>query len=197
MPSQHAANKNATNKLVATTLVATTSEQTLDSPLPNTFPITVVLEKSPAKSEWIDYVWKAIAVTVANNSGGHAKKDTNSPRLINTHGAVTHYLCGGLSVTLFKDECESYYFNLISETPRCYVIAHVEDSEEAPDPFLISMSFDEAHAYLEGEDEIYAVDVPPELYRWTEAYVLHHYAPEKKVKRQRTDWKMHKEFTNN
>ena len=26
------------------------------------------------------------------------------------------------------------------------------------------MSFDEAHAYLEGEDEIFAVDVPAEIY---------------------------------
>ena len=50
------------------------------------------------------------------------------------------------------------------------------------------MSFDEAHAYLEGEDEIYAVDVPPELYRWTEAFVIAHYFPQKKTKRKLRDW---------
>jgi hypothetical protein len=50
------------------------------------------------------------------------------------------------------------------------------------------MSFDEAHAYLEGDDEIYAVDVPGELYRWTEAYVIAHYFPEKKKKRKLRDW---------
>lgn len=159
----------------------------LETQLPESFPISVMLESSPAKSEWIDKVWKAIAVLVgnhvANNNSG------NSPQLIKDDQNTQHYICGGLNITLFKDECESYYFNLMSETPRCYVVAHVEDIEDAPDPFLISMSFDEAHSYLEGEDEIYAVDVPAELYQWTEAFVLHHYAPEKKLKRKRTDWK--------
>lgn len=160
-------------------------EQDLDTALPSTFPISAMMQKHPAKSEWIDWVWKVVAVLVGSHSGRHE----DFPRLVKTDGDISHYLCDGLSVTLFKDECESYYFNLMSDTPRCYVVAHVEDAEEAPDPFLVTMSFDEAHAYLEGEDEIYDVDVPPELYRWTEAFLLHHYAPEKKVKRKRTDWK--------
>ena len=50
------------------------------------------------------------------------------------------------------------------------------------------MSFDEAHAYLEGDDEVYAVDVPAELYKWTEAYVIANYFPEKKKKRKLRDW---------
>jgi hypothetical protein len=50
------------------------------------------------------------------------------------------------------------------------------------------MSFDEAHAYLEGEDEIYAVDVPPELYRWTESFVISNYFPERKRKRKLRNW---------
>ena len=62
--------------------------------------------------------------------------------------------------TLHVDECESYYYNLVSDSPRAYVVAHSADDERQPQPFLVSMSFDEAHAYLEGEDEIYAVDVP-------------------------------------
>ena len=64
----------------------------------------------------------------------------------------------------------------------------LEDSDATPEPFLITMSFDEAHAYLEGDDEIYEVEVPPELYRWTEAFLLMHYAPEKKIKRKRKNW---------
>jgi hypothetical protein len=51
------------------------------------------------------------------------------------------------------------------------------------------MSFDEAHAYVEGDDEIYDVDIPPELYVWVEAYVLINYVAEKRKKRKRVDWK--------
>ena len=95
---------------------------------------------------------------------------------------------GGFSVSLFIDECESYYHNLMSPVPRSYVVARMDDND-IPTPFLVSMSFDEAHAYLEGDEEVYDVDIPPELYRWTEAFVLAHYAPKKRVKRKRQNWK--------
>jgi hypothetical protein len=157
----------------------------LDTPLPENFPVSVLLESRPAISEWIDTVWMAIAVTI----GSRDDQADDQPRLVRTSGAVKYFLCSGLQVKLFKDECESYYHNLISPTPRCYVVAHKEDIEDPPEPFLITMSFDEAHAYLEGEDEIYDVDIPPELYKWTEAFILVHYAPEKRKKRKRKDWK--------
>ncbi len=160
-------------------------EPILDAPMPESFPVSVLLESRPAISEWIDIVWEAVAVTI----GSRVDQTEGGPCLVLTSGEVKHYLCSGLQVTLYKDECESYYHNLISPTPRCYVVAHSEDVEDPPEPFLITMSFDEAHAYLEGEDEIYDVDVPPELYRWTEAFILVHYAPQKRVKRKRKDWK--------
>jgi hypothetical protein len=107
---------------------------------------------------------------------------------IREHEGAAYYLVGGLELRLFADECESYYFNLVSDTPRAYVIAHVDGAEARPQAFRVSMSFDEAHAYLEGEDEIFAVDVPPEVYRWTEAFVIANYFPEKKRKRKLRDW---------
>jgi hypothetical protein len=89
---------------------------------------------------------------------------------------------------LFVDECESYYYNLISPTPRCFIIA-VPNENDVPIPFLVSLSFDVAHSYLEGDETVYAVDLPPELYRWSEAFILNYYAPEKKMKRKRNNWK--------
>lgn len=160
-------------------------EMKLDTPLPEDFPVSVLLESRPANSEWIDVVWQAVAVMI----GSRTDQAGDQPRLVRTAGDVRQYLCSGLQVKLFKDECESYYHNLMSSTPRCYVVAHIEDVEDTPEPFLITMSFDEAHAYLECDDEIYDVDVPPELYRWTEAFILVHYAPEKRIKRKRKNWK--------
>jgi uncharacterized protein DUF3305 len=157
----------------------------LDTALPEDFPVSVLLESRPAISEWIDIVWTAVAVII----GSRADQSDDQPRLVRTSGEVNHYLYDGLQVRLYKDECGSYYHNLMSSTPRCYVVAHSEDVEDPPEPFLITMSFDEAHAYLECDDEIYDVDVPPELYKWTEAFILVHYAPEKRIKRKRKNWK--------
>jgi hypothetical protein len=146
------------------------------------FPVSVVLERRPATSRWVDYVWNAAGIAV----GRHA--DDREPRLVREDGDIGYFLVGGLEVGLYVDECESYYHNLMSDSPRAYVIARLDEDDDRPRPFLVSMSFDEAHSYLSGGDEIYAVDVPGELYRWTEAYVIANYFPEKKKKRKLRDW---------
>ena len=154
-------------------------------PLPPTktaFPVAVVFERRPSISPWVEHSWLAAGITV----GRHAAN--GDPLLVREENDIAHFLFGGLEVALHVDECESYYHNMMSETPRAYIVARIDESDGIPRPFLVSMSFDEAHAYLEGDDEIYAVDVPPELYRWAEAYVIANYFPEKKTKRKLQDW---------
>lgn len=148
----------------------------------NAMPVSVLLERRPAKNPWLDVVWRATGITIGGNTSADASL------AVREEGGCALFLVGGLQVKLFADECESYYYNLVSESPKAYVIAHVEEPGARPTPFRVSMSFDEAHAYLEGEDEIFAVDVPAELYRWTEAFVIANYFPEKKRKRKLVDW---------
>ena len=165
-------------------MAAITIEQQLQE-MPTRFSAAVLMQRQPSKfSQWADYQWQAIGVMAR---AGEPQAD-HQPQLVREEGEVSQYLYTGFEVKLFVDECESYYYNLISSSPLCYVIARENDAG-IPVPFLVSMSFDEAHAYLESEDTVYAVDVPPELYRWTENFVLMHYAPEKRKKRKRDDWK--------
>lgn len=153
----------------------------LDEALPSSFAVSAIMERRPSTSPWADYTWNAVGVTVASDNA------TSEAVKIFDEGDVARFQHFGLKMELHKDECESYYHNLVSPTPRCFVIAEADD-EAPPKPFLVSMSFDEAHAYLEGDSEVYAVDIPPELYRWSEAYVLQHYVPEKKTKRKLKNW---------
>lgn len=162
-----------------------------DTPLPDHFPVSVLLERRPSTANaWADYSWSAVGLVTGT------RHDGDGPTLVHQDKGVEQYLFGGLQVALFVDECESYYHNLMSPRPCCYVVARHpgeedEDGEikDHPDPFLVSMSFDEAHSYLEGDDLVFAMEIPPELYRWTEAYILTHYAPEKKTKRRLKDWR--------
>lgn len=152
--------------------------------LPDRFPITVVMERRPAQtSQWIDYVWQAVGITVGDNQDvkGEARIDT-------VKGDIQLRYHAGLQVSLYIDECDSYYHNLMSPSPKCYIILRQEDEDDEPVPFLVSLSFDEAHAYLEGDDDVAAVDVPAELYHWTEAFVLAHYCPQQLKKRKRKNW---------
>ena len=96
----------------------------------------------------------------------------------------------GLQLNLYVDECESYYHNLMSPQPGCFIVAsEPENPNEMPVPYLVSLSFDEVHAYLEGDEPVYAVEIPPELYKWTEVFILEHYVAIKRRKRKLTDWK--------
>jgi hypothetical protein len=58
-----------------------------------------------------------------------------------------------------------------------------------PEPVLVTLSFDAGQAYQEADETVYAVPLPPELYRAAEAFVIAHYVPEKKRKRKLENWK--------
>lgn len=153
------------------------------------FPVSVILEKRPSSSQWADAYWTVIGLIVGESEADdNATNNDSGMKLLHSQNDIEQYRYAGLSVTLYKDECESYYHNLMSPKPGCYVITDKEDSEQ-PIPFKVSMSFDEAHSYQEGGKEIFAVDIPNELYLWIEAYVLDNYFPEKKRKRKLNDWK--------
>jgi hypothetical protein len=153
-----------------------------DQPSRQTFPVSVVLERRPAASRWAEFTWRASGIVPGQRS------DDSEMTLIHESEDSTLFLFAGLDVSLFKDECESYYFNLVSESPRAYVLAHQSSLDAPPEPFRVSLSYDEAHAYLEGDDEVYAVEIPAELYRSTEEFVIANYFPEKKTKRKLRDW---------
>jgi hypothetical protein len=139
------------------------------------------MEKRPSASKWADAYWTAIGLIAG-------AQQIAEVTLIQEHGTTQQYLIPGLRIHLYKDQCESYYYNMKSPNPGCYIIAYKQD-EAMPRPFLVTMSFDEAQSHLEGDEEVYSVPVPPELYRWTEEFVLDNYFPEKKRKRKLNDWK--------
>ncbi len=154
--------------------------------LPTSFPASVIMQSSPSSSKWIDEVWDAVGV-VTIEGNGHGKELRQV-----IQGTNKLLIYSGLSVSLHLDECESYYHNLMSPEPGCFIVAREEDSEgnesDVPIPFLITLSFDEAHAYLEGDDIVYSVAIPAELYQWTEAYIIENYSAEKRKKRKRKEW---------
>lgn len=153
---------------------------------PDHFPVSVIMESRPSSNIWQDTSWDAVGV--CSVSDAQLDKNYENEVKVIERGETKQFVYSPLKLRLFLDECESYYHNLMSPKPGCFVIAREDDSGR-PVPFLVSLSFDEAHAYQEGDDLVYAVPIPPELYRWLEAYVIDHYAPVKRKKRKRTNWK--------
>ena len=156
----------------------------LQAELPTSLPLVVVMERRQiADNRWTDASWRAIGVTVdPEPSGARVLR-----RRLDGGNEVQHELHSGFQLQLQKDECESYYHNLLSPHPYCYVVASIGE-EMLPLPRLVTLSFDEAHAYMEGGEELYTVDMPAEIYRWAEAFVLQNYLPERRNKRKRRAW---------
>lgn len=153
--------------------------------LPDHFPVEVLMQSRPGTANrWSGEQWQVVGVIARQHAAGHGRQ----VQLVREDGDTRAYLHSGFEIRLYVDECESYYYNLVSPQPRCFVIAQLDEAG-IPVPFLISMSSDEANAHLECDDQVFVTDVPPELYRWTEAFVLMHYSAEKRKKRKRDNWK--------
>ena len=163
-----------------------------DDKLPESFAISVIMESQPSTHQWADEVWDARGVVASMIDSSNQNKVKREVKTV-TQGDVKQLIYSGMKMSLFLDECESYYHNMMSPEPGCFIVARTEDEDgnetNIPIPVLATLSFDEAHSYLEGDDIVYAVPIPAELYRWAEAYVLENYVAEKRVKRKRVDWK--------
>lgn len=150
---------------------------------PDSFAVRVLMQPGQVRRQaWMPRTWQVAGVVVdgVNAAAGGVR--------LSAEGEDGSRVYSGLVVRLYPDDAESYYHNLTVAKPRCFVVTREDDAGQ-PSPFLVTLSFDEANAYLEGDDEVHAVDLAPELYRWVEAYVLRHYVPEQRKKRKRTDWK--------
>lgn len=154
-----------------------------DQHLPDSLALAVVMEKQPSSHPWAEFRFDAVDVIV-----GEQAPEASVTR-IHQDGDTEHFLITGLTLRLHVDECESYYHNLMSPHPGCFIVAsRPDDADDMPMPYLVSLSFDEAHAYQEGDEQIYSVEIPEQLYRWAEAYVLTHYVAIKKTKRKLRNW---------
>jgi hypothetical protein len=140
------------------------------------------------KVAWSDGRWQVDAVLAGAEISAHGAIDDAAPDPIPHPIQEGVWLWSGLSISLFVDEAESYYLNLMSEHPRVFVVCdHQADGRLKP--ILATLSFDEAAAYEEGDLLVADAPLTAELYQWLEGFVLAHYVPEKRHKRKRENWK--------
>ena len=150
------------------------------------FPVSIIVGfQSTCDNRWKNGYWKVTGLV----AGGSAEGAGVHRQSLHAASEGTQYLWTGLSVELHKDDAESYYFNIISDTPRVFVICNQQENAEPLKPFIATLSYDEAASYMEADEVVESVAMPAELYRWVERYVLENYLPEKKKKRKRDNWK--------
>jgi hypothetical protein len=137
---------------------------------------------------WSAYQWDCVAVVCGEDTVEHAPGVT----LVSESHGRTRFMWSGMTINLYKDGCESYWYNLLSETPRLFVICFndetAEDESMAVAPALVSANQDEANAHMESEDLVFSVPMPRQVIDRVERFVVAQYEPVIKKKRKRRDW---------
>lgn len=152
-------------------------------------PVTAVLEKRLIKRQlWQIPSWYLHGVVVGDSLAHQSPP--GQPVGQTEQGELFSF--GGYEVTLYKDACERYWHALIGTKPLVYVVCNEEvesDEHDLPvEPALITIDYDDAISHAETDGLVLSTDIPGELYRPMEAFVLDHYKPKPFEKRKRKKW---------
>ena len=89
------------------------------------FPVSIIVAfQNTCDNRWESGYWKVTGLVAGGSAGGNGIH--RQPLHAATEG--TQYLWTGLSIELHRDDAESYYFNIISDTPRVFVICNQQAS---------------------------------------------------------------------
>ena len=150
---------------------------------PDRHTVAVIMERTQIKRGlWSVPSWRAVSVVAGEHVAG---KGGRSP--IYERDDEAQYLWSGLSLALYRDLAEEYWYNLTGDNPSLFVVCH-----ESPDgeltPFEVTANSDVATTCLESDDQVFAVPIPPELYQQLEKFIVAHFVPQERKKRKRKNW---------
>jgi hypothetical protein len=138
------------------------------------YPIAVVMERVKLANRWATERWEAKgAVRDAQPAGA-------GQRVIVSGENLTQILFPGLTIRLYPDEAEGYYYNITSPQPKIIVLWRMRDDIARPE--LLTVSYHEGARWMDAEESVGGVALPPDLLPWIAEFVAEHYKPEPKKK---------------
>ncbi len=151
------------------------------------FPISVVMERRQiSRGNWSWPDWRVHAVIAARSSAAEL-----AFARIDSETEIERYLWTGLTMRLHRDAAENYWQNLQGQQPSMFVVCRSQEEEASGAlmaPFLVTADQYEAEAYMEGDDTVFAVPIPADVYGHLERFVMDHYRPSAQRKRKRNRW---------
>lgn len=156
-------------------------------PLQSHLPVTVVVQCTQTpEHRWQSETRQVVAVIArtaesdqpAEVGGGQSDQVDDAEMLRYDH----------LQIELHADEADSYYLNISTEQPRCFVVLNENDETGKHEPFIVTASPDLAASYESVDHPIEVVALDPALYPAIETFVLTHHIPEEFKKRKRKNW---------
>jgi hypothetical protein len=140
--------------------------------------VAVQMVRLHRPSVWEEWRFQLDAVLLDDGSFG------DQPRCVRDDGRVAHFVYPALEVVLHRDEAEGYYLNLSSGSPVWFVMWRIDDDDPSKArPELLTLSYNEAGRWLDAQERVDNLPLPPQVRDWLEAYTAEHYRPEPKQRR--------------
>jgi hypothetical protein len=136
-----------------------------------------------SRSGWQVPSWRVVGVVAGDEVPGAESRAVS----VHRDEDEEHFLWGGLNLELYRDATEAYWSNLMGQQPSLFVLC-VETEDASLRPQFVTADMHEASSATEGQDQVFAAPIPPEVYQQLERFVVEHHVPERKHKRKRTDW---------
>jgi hypothetical protein len=145
-------------------------------------PLGAIIAREPVTgNRWIDERWRVAGVVYGAVVDGERRRS-----LLREGPEGTHFLWTGLELRLKPADAESYYYNLLGDNPSLYVYCEAgEDGELVP--ISVSAEYIDAMWHQEFGNAVFAVPMPPEVYRIIEQFAAAHYVPEEPRRKRKRD----------
>jgi hypothetical protein len=148
---------------------------TMEAPLPSRiapYPIAVIMERVRLANRWATERWEAKGVVRDVTPPGSGE------RVIVNDERITQILFPGFLLKLYPDEAEGYLYNVSSPEPKIFVMWRVRD--EIARPESLTVSYHEGARWMDTEETVGGVALPPDLLPWIAEFAALNYKPEPK-----------------
>ncbi len=146
---------------------------------PAQIPVGVVIERRKAASQWIDFVWRPVAVLPG-------QPDAAPWTVLATEGGITTFYAGMAEIKLHQSETSNYRDNLASGSPSVWVAMRPTDAEPPYKIAAATVDPSEGEAFTEtGTELVEAVPMPDAIRDIVAAFVAEHHVERPFVKRKR------------
>ena len=140
--------------------------------------VAVVMEREKAPNQWQDWRFRIADVVQHEDEFGLVA------RVLRDDGRVQRTLHPNFTLELFRDQAEGYWLNLSSGSPVWFVVWRIDDADPSRAwPETVSLSYTEAGRWLDAQERVDNVPLPPDIAAWLQVYTDEHHRPEPKKRR--------------
>ena len=157
--------------------------------------VSVIMRREPivgTMSRWQSHRWVLEDVVLEGEASIGVVEKT--ALLISKDDSNERWKHTGYKVELFTDDAEGYYLNVTTDAPCWFVLWRMEEEAGITDapiakPEMVSLSYHDAGRWLDAQETVEQVPLPPEVVAWLQAFVDEHHVIETKKRKRPESFK--------